>query len=394
MRFLFFLLAFFILLIVTAIFLALNLSVFNSDTIYKTNSVVIVSTPTLQTANANANEESKITVQESDVNQDIDSNSNEDVNLDVADSNDNNSSISSSGESGSNNSSSNATNNSSSSNNTSDNNLSNDINDSTTNVSEPLTLKEKIKSFIYQLQDVNFEELLSQNADIVFLSEKTPEEQIKQLQDSNTIVISYLSIGEAETWRDYWLEGMDSNWPFWVAENQEQDSSLVVKYWENEWQELTFSRLDKILEKGFDGVVLDTVSTGYHYWEKQGLDKNYTRIEMVKFVKEISEKTHAKEKYVFVNNGTGIIDYEGYLKAIDGMTSEETFYYNDEPATWSENNLKYLDKVIAEEKPVLTIDYSTKKELQCDFIAKAKEHEFVAFVTTKGLDTILKVDCN
>ncbi len=274
-----------------------------------------------------------------------------------------------------------------------DNSFSSDKNDFTATVF-PETLKEQINIFIYQLQDVNFEELLSQNADIVFLSEKTSEEQIKQLQDSNTIVISYLSIGEAEKWRDYWQEEWDTNPPFWVAENQEEDNSLVVKYWEQDWKDLTFLRLEQILEKGFDGVVLDTVSTGYHYWEEQGLDKNYTRTEMVKFVKEISEKLHAKGKYVFVNNGTGIIDYEGYLNAIDGLTSEEAFYYNDEPATWSEWDLKLLDKVISTGKPVLAIDYSTKKDLQCDFIKKAKEHEFVPFVTKKGLDIILKIDCN
>ncbi|GEM_PF-6111122 len=260
---------------------------------------------------------------------------------------------------------------------------------------ENKTLKEKITSFVYQLQDADFEELLAQKVSLIVLDpNELGVEQVAQLQNSGTIVLSYLSIGEAEKWREYWQEEWDANLPFWIGENQTPRESLVVKYWESEWQELTFSRMDEILLLGYDGFVLDTVSTGYNYWEGQGYNKTYTRDEMAKFVKLISAKAKDMGKLIFVNNAGGLLDKEGYLDAIDGMTSEEAFYYEDAPAEWSVWDVELLDKVIAAGKPVLAIDYSTKKELQCDFIEQAKEHGFVPFVTTVELDRIIKVECD
>lgn len=268
------------------------------------------------------------------------------------------------------------------------------INDSNLPLTANLTLKERITSFIYQLQHVEFEELLSQNVSLIVVEpEELDETQVAALKNSNKIVLSYLSIGEAEKWRDYWQDKWDANQPSWVGENQSGEQSPVVKYWEQEWQELTFSRMDEIVLLGFDGFVLDTVSTGYHYWEKKGYDKTFTRNEMAEFVKRISARAKNTSKLVFVNNAGSLLDKEGYLDAIDGMTSEEAFYYDDEPASWSGGDVALLDKVIAAGKPVLAIDYSTKKELQCDFIKKAKEHGFVPFVTTKGLDTIMQIEC-
>lgn len=260
---------------------------------------------------------------------------------------------------------------------------------------EEQTLKEKITSFIYQLQDADFEELLAQNASLIVLDpNELGVEEVAQLQNSGTIVLSYLSIGEAEKWREYWQEEWDTNLPFWIAENQTPRESLVVKYWETEWQELTLSRMEEITLLGYDGFVLDTVSTGYDYWEELGYNKTYTRDEMVKFVKKISENARDMDKLIFVNNAGGLLDKEGYLDAIDGMTSEEAFYYEDAPAEWSAWDVARLDKVIAAGKPILAIDYSTKKELQCDFIEQAKEHGFVPFVTTVELDRIIRVECN
>ncbi len=275
-------------------------------------------------------------------------------------------------------------------------------NDSKVVVEEPPEIKEEttkkeITSFIYQLQHVNFSELLSENVSLVGIDadEGFTESQIKSLQNSGKIVLSYLSIGEAEKWRNYWKSEWDSNPPFWVGENQSNKESPVVKYWEKEWQELTFSRIDQISTLGYDGFVLDTVDA-YYYWDEKEYNKTYTRDEMAEFVKAISAKVKNKNasQLIFVNNAGILLDNQGYLDVIDGMLSEEAFYYNDAPATWSAWDVAFLDKAIAAGKPVLAIDYSTKKELQCDFIKKAKEHGFVPYVTVKELDKIVHTDCS
>ena len=74
------------------------------------------------------------------------------------------------------------------------------------------------------------------------------------------LVLCYLSIGEAEDYRDYW----DSNWvedpPEWLlSENPAWPGNYTVRYWDPAWQTIVDAQLDRILAAGFDGVYLDCV---------------------------------------------------------------------------------------------------------------------------------------
>jgi len=85
------------------------------------------------------------------------------------------------------------------------------------------------------------------------------------------LVISYLSIGEAEDYRYYWLDEYYDNPPEWIAgENPEWKGNYPVEYWNEEWQSIIAtgesSYLIKIINAGFDGVYLDIVD-GYENFE-------------------------------------------------------------------------------------------------------------------------------
>ncbi|MFK8045467.1 MAG: endo alpha-1,4 polygalactosaminidase [Crocinitomicaceae bacterium] len=89
------------------------------------------------------------------------------------------------------------------------------------------------------------------------------------------LVISYMSIGEAEDYRYYW----NSNWekrknePAWLyGENKKWKGNFKVFYWMSDWQSIIFGNtdayLDRIVAAGFDGVYLDIVS-GYEFFEDE-----------------------------------------------------------------------------------------------------------------------------
>lgn len=83
-------------------------------------------------------------------------------------------------------------------------------------------------------------------------------------------VIAYLSVGEAELYRDYWNPEWAAQPPAWiVGPNPDWPHCFIVRYWAKEWRAILFgtrdSALDRILAQGFDGVALDTVDTFYRF---------------------------------------------------------------------------------------------------------------------------------
>ena len=99
--------------------------------------------------------------------------------------------------------------------------------------------------------------------------------EINQLKNKanggKRIVISYMSIGEAENYRSYWNSSWNTTKPNWIdAENPDWPGNFKVKYWNTEWQNIIYgndnSYLKKILNAGFDGVYLDIIDA-FEYYE-------------------------------------------------------------------------------------------------------------------------------
>lgn len=97
-------------------------------------------------------------------------------------------------------------------------------------------------------------------------------EQLKHKgNDGKRLVICYMSIGEAEDYRYYWLSDWNNNKPFWFEkENPDWEGNFKVQYWNEDWQAIIYghnnSYLDMILDAQFDGVYLDIID-GFEYFE-------------------------------------------------------------------------------------------------------------------------------
>lgn len=143
------------------------------------------------------------------------------------------------------------------------------------------------KNFLYLINPSDFsskhkfiEAVVATNYDLIILDyffndeEFTPTE-LNQLRSKNNggkrLVISYLSIGEAEDYRYYWQSSWKNNPPEWLdKENPDWEGNYKVKFWYQDWKNVIYGSndayLDKILNVGFDGVYLDIIDA-FEYFE-------------------------------------------------------------------------------------------------------------------------------
>ncbi len=150
-----------------------------------------------------------------------------------------------------------------------------------------ITSLSKVKNFLYLINPENYSTkaafisaVTATNYDLLIMDLFFHDEteftatEITQLKNKanggKRLVVSYMSIGEAEDYRYYWQSGWAANNPSWLdSENPDWDGNFKVKYWESEWQNIIYgsqdSYLQKILDANFDGVYLDIIEAFEFY---------------------------------------------------------------------------------------------------------------------------------
>lgn len=145
------------------------------------------------------------------------------------------------------------------------------------------------KNFLYLLnyelftdKDQLLSELQETNYDLLIIdlfyngTELTPGEVASlksKLDGGERLVVSYMSIGEAEDYRYYWMPDWTVGSPPWIAaENPNWEGNYKVRYWDPEWQGIIYGNNDsyvtKIIDTGFDGVYLDIIDA-FEYFETE-----------------------------------------------------------------------------------------------------------------------------
>ncbi len=253
--------------------------------------------------------------------------------------------------------------------------------------------------FIYVLQNIGFEELKNTKFKIAVVDpddSKLTKDDLEKLHTQDKILLAYISIGEAEDYRDYWEDNWEIENPTFIdIVNPDWEGNYKVQYWQNEWQEIIFYRVDQIIDLGYDGIYLDIIDA-YSYYEKNGL--NFAREKMIDFVINISERSREKNSHFLIvpQNSEELISDEDYLLAIDGIGREDLWYNGNELQEKEEfeTALFYLQKVIDTKKFVLSISYPTENTKKCNFIKLAKQNNFIPYVGKRGLNTIETTNCD
>jgi cysteinyl-tRNA synthetase len=84
------------------------------------------------------------------------------------------------------------------------------------------------------------------------------------------LVLAYLDIGTAASYLYYWQPSWKEGWPPWIAEPVPGDPDrYYVEYWRPEWQDIITgnpkSFIYGLVERGYDGVVLDGLDSYRHF---------------------------------------------------------------------------------------------------------------------------------
>lgn len=298
----------------------------------------------------------------------------------------------------------------------------------------------------YQLQGLNGDPqnvslLISATHDLLVIDSsrdgtnagRFTENEVTRMKDGmggRSVVVSYISIGEASDFRDYW----DSDWtttgkatgrltadaPDWLGPlNPDWPESRKVRFWDQDWQDTMFNDqktgdLDAIVKAGFDAAYLDIVDA-YYFWgvEVKPADRQtgdpanakQAAQRMVDFVVAMTE--HARETnpdfFVIPQNGAWILDDLGtdtarkraYLNAIGGIAVEDLYYRGDkdennalrpDEATIAILKRDFIDKGI----PVFVVDYISGSNRVAAFNRMVLADGFIPFAAPeRDLDRLV-----
>lgn len=263
-----------------------------------------------------------------------------------------------------------------------------------------------VNDYIIQLQRPRVTRLGRTAYDLVIsdiaLAGSSPE-PIAALRDSEggpKLVVAYMSIGQAANFQYYWQSewGGDQR-PDWIdAPDGFWAGDFWVHYWDPAWQAIILTGddayIDRIIDLGFDGVLLDRVDAATYYAE-QGRDTAYA--EMADFVIAIAE--HARERSpdfgIFTINGEDIgLQNAAYLELVTGILVEDLYYgypqdHTPSPAEWTAEREIMLDQWVDAGKLVLTVDYTLRPEQIDDAYARSAAHGYIPYCADRGLSRLL-----
>jgi cysteinyl-tRNA synthetase len=217
---------------------------------------------------------------------------------------------------------------------------------------------------------------------------------------SRRIVLSYLSIGEAEKYRYYWkwYWGWFFGWfaPAWRGpENKEWRGNFGVRYWNADWQKIIFtgdnSYLDRIIAAGFDGVYLDKIDE----YVDMRKEKNDARALMIALVTAIAKEGRARKPGFFIvpQNGEALLTDASYRAVIDGLGKEDLLYGDpkdkraNNPQTIA-RNVAWLKLLTGDGKPVFAVEYLDKPEEIERAKAQLLGYGLIPHFADRGLDTM------
>lgn len=225
-------------------------------------------------------------------------------------------------------------------------------------------------------------------------------------------VVAYVSIGEAEDYRSYWKKEWDADKDgkpdaaapkFLNIENPDWKGNYRVRYWQPEWQQIMLPAVDRVVTQGFDGIYLDIVDA-FEFYEydpatKDWLDnrqnpetgKTY-RQDMIAWVATIAKRARDKQPgfLVIPQNASQLLEHADYRALVSAIGVEDLFVAGKKLRTEKQSSyvVGFLDKLKADGKPVLVIDYPKSKDVHAGAFDLAANHGFTLLLTDRNLTTL------
>lgn len=305
-----------------------------------------------------------------------------------------------------------------------------------------------VRSWAYQIQDLavpgSIEALEASHYDVLVLEPTSTDwsttatkafdtrgmvERLERSPASDAghtkIVLAYVDVGQAESWRWYWTwpqtdELAGGAWPSFVlgADPDGWAGCWIVAYWSAEWRRILFgegavpvaggswsSIIDEVVADGFDGIYMDWVEA---YADARvsaaakvaGVDP---ATEMIRLIRDVRDYARARHPgfVVVQQNAAGLLDgHPELLDVVDGIAQENTWFAGLADSPWDDANgadvpesslltaetLLSLDPFLAGGKKVFTVDYAvTHADAVYD---AASAHGYVPYCTRAALSQL------
>jgi cysteinyl-tRNA synthetase, unknown class len=214
---------------------------------------------------------------------------------------------------------------------------------------EALPVSKAISSWAYQLAEIDPDTIAQLPVDLCVVDYSADGEDATAFKTADTarmktrpdggrkLLISYMSIGEAEDYRYYWQKAWEKakTRPAWLDDlNPDWEGNYKVRYWDPAWQAVIMgspsSYLDKIIAAGFDGVYLDIIDA-FEYWRDDKPERPSAADDMIAFVTAIATYARAKRPgfWIIPQNGEALLEDAAYRKVISAQAKEDIFYGQD-----------------------------------------------------------------
>ena len=275
-----------------------------------------------------------------------------------------------------------------------------------------------VKSFAYQLVGLKLAEAERSPYDLIVVDATTglgdgqpltaaDVARLKRKPDgSRRLVLSYLSIGEAEDYRpDYFAqEYMTEEAPDWLmSENPHWKGNRIIRFCHEGWQKTVLgdetgrslynsiepSPLYRLVELGLDGVALDRVDV----YGEVGKECPDARNRMVDFVARLS--AHARKKnpefLVLLHNAEELLANPKMVGSIDGAVKEDLIFNagkegTQNPESMIRPSIEALKLARNAGKPVLVIDYVKDRTRIDEARRRIDAQGFLAYFGPRRLD--------
>lgn len=168
------------------------------------------------------------------------------------------------------------------------------------------------------------------------------KKQIEQLKQSGTIVLGYVSVMELED--QHRSQVVKSDYYYQNNEKMriEQWDTYIMNLQETHYRDILLTKVEEqIVEKGIDGVFLDTVGDIDDYFYDQPTVQKQFRDAYVTFLKEIKE---IDSNLILVQNWGFPTLKSASLNLVDGVLWED---FNQEVISkdeWSQDWIRYFKK--------------------------------------------------
>jgi cysteinyl-tRNA synthetase len=209
---------------------------------------------------------------------------------------------------------------------------------------------EDVRQWLYLL-DVNLEpetveQIVASTYDMVVLDFISSEENntdypmaavVDQLHHAShpKLVIAYIDVGEAESYRTYWRPTWGIGNPEWIITGDPDgwEGNFPVAFWYDEWRDIWLGEggyIQGIVDAGFDGVYLDWVEA---YSDEEVMafaaeDGTDARQEMIWWVGDIADfgRNQNPNFIVIGQNAAELARSDEYVDIVDAIAQEQVWF--------------------------------------------------------------------